>query len=143
MNPQTEIICNFLPKPPLPAKKIRAIIAEVLAEFSINTYIISISTVSEKEMTDMNQRFYGAVGPTDVLSFKYEADILEGEIFICPAQLKISAQADNLNFSQELIKLTLHGLLHLLGYHHDSPEEQILNESMMAKLMLKYLTPNT
>lgn len=121
-------------------KKTREIASAVLKEFAIEKYSIILSIVSDKQMSDLNQRFYGVIGSTDVLSFKYESVPLEGEIFFSLEQIKNSASADDLPPSREFLKLLIHGLLHLLEYHHDTPKEIELNNRLMSELFNKYVS---
>jgi len=69
---------------------------------------ISIVLVDKKKIQEINKKYRKQDKPTDVLSFE-EID----EIFICP---EIAAKED-------LIRVLIHGVLHLLGYDHEKKEE--------------------
>lgn len=116
------------------------IIAEsVLAENGVKNGSFVITSVDETEIAGLNQRFRGILGPTDVLSFVLQEHPLEAEIYLCSSQIIQSAQADSISVWQETVKLVIHGLLHILGFHHDTAEEKTENEAHMNRLLKKHL----
>lgn len=86
-------------------------------------------------MADLNQRFRGIRGTTDVLSFLMEEDPLEGEIYLSQNQANEAARENGTSPVQEVYKLTMHGVLHLLGYHHDSPEDERQNRELIHRYL--------
>jgi probable rRNA maturation factor len=81
---------------------------------------LSVSLVSEGEMTELHRRYLHEAGPTDVLSFTMDEEGLLGDVVICPAVA--SAQREDLE--AELRLLLVHGILHLLGYDHQQEAER-------------------
>jgi probable rRNA maturation factor len=81
---------------------------------------LSVSLVSTGEMSDLQQRFAGEPGPTDVLSFTMDEEGLLGDVVICPEV----AAGQNADVDAELRLLLVHGILHLLGYDHRDDEER-------------------
>jgi probable rRNA maturation factor len=81
---------------------------------------LSLSLVSEGEMTELHRRYLDEAGPTDVLSFTMDEEGLLGDVVICPAVA--SAQREDLE--AELRLLLVHGILHLLGYDHQQEAER-------------------
>jgi probable rRNA maturation factor len=75
---------------------------------------LSVSLVTEDEMTNLHQRYLGEPGSTDVLSFSMDEEGLLGDVVICPAV----AASQNPDAQAELRLLLVHGILHLLGYDH-------------------------
>ena len=71
---------------------------------------LSVSLVSTGEMSDLQQRFAGEPGPTDVLSFTMDEEGLLGDVVICPEV----AAGQNADVDAELRLLLVHGILHLL-----------------------------
>ena len=75
--------------------------------------------VSLKDIQALNFYYLKKNRPTDILSFSpAEKDSL-GELVLCEQQIKIQAKQHSLLFEEEMMYLILHGLLHLLGYHHE------------------------
>jgi probable rRNA maturation factor len=102
---------------------------------------LAISIVDEARMSELHEEWMDLPGPTDVLSFPMDEmkphDIdpgIVGDIVLCPQFA--AAQAKN-GLESELALLTIHGVLHCLGYDHTEPvEEKVmfeLQESILAK----------
>ncbi len=93
---------------------------------------LTVALVSEGAMSALNRRFRGRSYPTDVLSFAYgqaSDDGLRslGEVVISP--LVASRQADRWGTSAEaeMKRLIVHGVLHLLGYDHETDRGEMMN----------------
>ena len=80
---------------------------------------INIIFVSKKKIKKLNKEYRNNNKPTDVLSFA-GGDGLLGELVLCPEVCKAQASENNQSFRDEVAYLVLHGLLHLLGYEHES-----------------------
>src|SRR6266480_3396060 len=85
---------------------------------------LSVSFVAEREMAELNERYVGERGATDVLSFPLDEPEDEhrllGDVVICPQY----AAANNADLAAELRLLLVHGILHLLGYDHEQDRER-------------------
>lgn len=83
-------------------------------------------------MADLNGRYRGLPEPTDVLSFGRGGvpapGVLEGDLALCPDYVARNGREFGVGFEEELLRVTLHGLLHLLGWDHgtNDPEEPML-----------------
>ena len=102
---------------------------------------LAISIVDESRMSELHEEWMDLPGPTDVLSFPMDEmkphDInpgIVGDIVLCPQFA--AAQAKN-GLESELALLTIHGVLHCLGYDHaEQVEEKVmfeLQESILAQ----------
>ncbi len=93
--------------------------------------IVSLVFVGPLEIQELNKKFRGKDSPTDVLSFNLDEPEHLGEIVICPEVVKKQATEYGVPFQEELLRMYIHGILHLLGYDHEvSPEEE---KRMMEK----------
>lgn len=88
---------------------------------------VTIAFVSDRAMRELNLRWRGKHGTTDVLSFPAEQDEYEkregsslGDIVISAEQAARQAGENSLTFEDEVAQLILHGLLHLCGYDHET-----------------------
>lgn len=95
---------------------------------------LSVILVDIDEISQYNQRFMGRSGPTDVLAFPVEElepgkppvgfangpPVALGDIFVCPQVVAEQAAEAGTSMEQEMALILTHGLLHLLGYDHDS-----------------------
>jgi probable rRNA maturation factor len=99
---------------------------------------LSILLVDAEYMTDLNHRWMGSDGPTDVLAFPLDEVSLDhgpgdnnggeptmlGDIVLCPEVAGRQAATAGHSAAHEMALLTVHGTLHLLGYDHAEPEEE-------------------
>ena len=95
-------------------------------------------------MTQLHVKWMQEPGPTDVLSFPMdeikpgwkEAAVL-GDIVVCPSIAARQAQSAGHSFEHEMAILSVHGLLHIVGYDHanqsDEHEMFSLQESLVAR----------
>ena len=87
---------------------------------------INIIFCSDNYILDVNQRYLGHDYFTDIITFDYcEDDVLSGDLFISIDTVRENAgfyKADS--FENELHRVMVHGLLHLIGYDDHTPEQQ-------------------
>ena len=93
---------------------------------------ISLTLLSEEEMAEMNRRWLGRQGGTDVISFDLGDDRLMADVYIAPEVGRRRAEAEGIGLREELVRLAVHGTLHALG--HDHPEDEGRWESEMYRL---------
>lgn len=78
---------------------------------------INIVFVDDEYITQLNKQYLNHNWTTDVISFPLnEDDKIEGEIYINVEQAKRQAKEYKVKISEELIRLLVHGTLHLIGY---------------------------
>ena len=88
---------------------------------------VTVAFVSDRMMRELNWRWRGKRGTTDVLSFPAAQDEFEkleglslGDVVISVEQAAWQATEHNLSFENEVAQLILHGMLHLCGYDHET-----------------------
>ena len=94
---------------------------EAAREEGVATSLLTVVLVDRERMQELNQRFLRRNGSTDVLAFPLE----EPEIYICAEDAWEAASSEE-HLARELLRLAVHGLLHLAGYDHKSEEEECL-----------------
>lgn len=111
---------------------------------------LSIIFVDTGVMADLHVQWMDEPGPTDVLSFPMDelrpgrdGDVTPagtlGDIVLCPEVAVTQAKAAGHSTTEELLLLTTHGILHLLGYDHAEPEEEKEMFALQRKLLLTFL----
>ncbi|MDR0306577.1 MAG: rRNA maturation RNase YbeY [Chitinispirillales bacterium] len=76
----------------------------------------------------LNRQYRGKDKPTDVLSFEFSDQDLLGEIYISLQRAKTQARSYGLTYDEELKRLLVHGLLHLMGYDHIKSKDRAVME---------------
>lgn len=111
---------------------------------------VSIMLVGTDVMTELHVKWMDEPGPTDVLSFPMDelrpgrdGDVtpagLLGDVVLCPEVAAQQAVAAGHSTVEELLLLTTHGILHLLGFDHAEPEEEKEMFALQRRLLLTFL----
>ena len=98
-----------------------AALAALTAE-GVRDAMLSITFVGRAAMSELNRRYLGHLGPTDVISFglgrQGRRGPVVGDIYICPEIARANAKRQAVSSQEELLRLVVHGTLHTLGYDH-------------------------
>lgn len=108
--------------------RVREAVARVLQTERVRDALISVAFVGPAAMEKLNRGFLSHDGPTDVISFglarSNKASPLIGDIYICPRVAERNAKALRITPKEELTRLVIHGMLHILGYDHPEGAER-------------------
>jgi probable rRNA maturation factor len=118
--------------------EINKLLKFALKNQNIDNAIFNVIIVDQETIKEINKTYRGKDSITDVISFALEDDKtfiktdfrILGDIYICLNKAKMQAEEYGHSFLRELSFLTIHGLLHLLGYDHIEKED----EEVMFKL---------
>ncbi len=101
---------------------------------------LNIIFVTDEEIQEMNKYYRNKDYITDVISFPND-DVDLGDIFICINQAKRQSEEYNHSLDREIGFLAVHGYLHVIGYDHQTKEEEKemfeLQEEILKKANLK------
>jgi probable rRNA maturation factor len=102
----------------------------MLRSLNLSNRALSVVFVGAREMRGLNRRYLQRDYATDVLSFAYGDMIMEhmpflGEVVIAPQIAADHAARYRIRPERELRKLLVHGVLHLLGYDHETDTGQM------------------
>ena len=96
---------------------------------------LSVAFVDKDEIKKLNKRYRRENKITDVLSFEAGTTDCLGEIIICPAQAKKQAKEFKQSYQKEIIKLVLHGYLHVIGFDHEKEVEAREMEKLERRVL--------
>ena len=113
---------------------------------SIDNAIFNIIIVDEETIYKLNKEYRGKDSVTDVISFALEDDDtfvkteyrILGDIYICLNKARTQAKEYGHSFLREISFLTIHGLLHLLGYDHMVKEEEEVMFKLQEMILNEY-----
>ncbi len=93
--------------------------------------------INQNDMQKMNLTYRGLNKPTDVLSFPndHPKDRSLGDVFISLEQAKIQAQDYGHSIEREVGFLAVHGYLHLIGYDHQTDEDEATMKAMQNAIL--------
>jgi probable rRNA maturation factor len=127
---------------------------------------MSMLFVDEPAMAELNRRFLGSEGPTDVLAFPIDEDIIEagrspdsggpgpgtlaqeasevpivlGDVVLCPSVAQRQAPEHAGTYDDEMALLVVHGILHLLGMDHADDKGAEAMERRERELLERFHT---
>jgi len=110
-------------------KFIKEAVSLILKNLNLDNVEISISLVDDETMRNLNREWRGKDKTTDVLSFPMEDEFgiskyrLLGDVIISLPFAEKQAKEIGYTIEEEIIRLLTHGILHLLGYDHETSEE--------------------
>ena len=103
--------------------------------------MLSVTFVGRAAISELNRRYLGHRGPTDVISFGLgrpgKRGAVIGDIYICPEVARDNAKRQGVPIGEEILRLVVHGTLHVLG--HDHPAGASRTTSGMWRLQERIL----
>jgi probable rRNA maturation factor len=142
------MIVNRQRRVPIPIAQLNRFLASAQKRLRVPAGALTVALVTDTEMKRWNRAFRGKNRPTDVLSFPMDdsakrrsksprasrretrtaqssTDFYLGDIAIAPAVARSNARRFGRSFQDEMRILILHGILHLMGYDHETDEGQM------------------
>lgn len=132
-------ISQDIEMPALEERKVTRWIRSVAAEYGFAVGNINYIFCSDERELEVNREFLGHDYYTDVITFDYStASTLNGDIFISLDTVRSNAEMVGEPYEKELLRIIIHGVLHLTGQGDKTPETKVQmtakEESALAKL---------
>ena len=106
---------------PAPVRRLKLLAQKIIAgEHRSFQQKVSVVFCSDHSIRRLNARYRNIDRVTDVLSFTIDDPDLLGEIYISLPRARVQARLFHTSCEEELLKLFVHGLFHLLGYDHET-----------------------
>lgn len=130
---------------PVARGRVERVVVSVLRAERVGEAEVSVTFVTNRRMAALNRQHLGHAGATDVISFGFapvaKGAPVTGDIYIAPAVARRNALAHGAGIREELLRLVVHGTLHVLG--HDHPTDDARTTSPMwrrqERLLLRTL----
>ena len=124
--------------PVLDERKVSRWIKSVAADYGFAVGNINYIFCSDERELEVNRQFLGHDYYTDVITFDYSTpSTLNGDIFISLDTVRSNAEMVETSFDHELLRIIIHGVLHLTGQGDKTPETKLQmtakEESALAK----------
>jgi probable rRNA maturation factor len=118
---------------PVARERVQRVVASVLRAERVRHAQVSVTFVTNRRMAALNRRHLGHAGATDVITFAFapvaKGAPVTGDIYIAPEVARRNAVAHGAGIREELLRLVVHGTLHVLG--HDHPTDDARTTSPM------------
>jgi len=124
----------------LKKKGIHDLIKSLSNELYFKILNLEINFISAKSILDINKTYLNHDYTTDIITFNYSEIVneLDGEIFISIDDALSNSKKFNVSVSDELVRLVIHGILHLLGYDDIAHSDKKIMKRMENKLLSKF-----
>jgi probable rRNA maturation factor len=116
---------------PVDVSRIAAAVRHVLRAEGIPAAEISVALLGDDEIAAMNEQFVGHEGPTDTISFalhEFDGDSPLGDVYVGVEQAARQAAEYGVTPAEEVLRLAMHGTLHVLGYEHPDGADRTESE---------------
>ncbi len=107
----------------------------IISEHNLKCGDINVIFCSDPYLLDINRQYLNHDYFTDIITFNFcEGKIVSGELYISIDTVKINAQSYDQIFENELYRVIVHGVLHLIGYDDITPKdsEKMTNAENLA-----------
>ena len=113
---------------PVAQSRVAAVADRVLRAEGVRDAALSITFVTNRRIAALNWRHLRHRGPTDVISFAFASEVrgapLTGDIYIAPDVARRNARAEGRSVREELLRLVVHGVLHVTGHDHPDGDDR-------------------
>jgi probable rRNA maturation factor len=125
------------------ARRLKSVARALLHEVDEEDSALSLSLVNDTEIRTLNREHRGKDKPTDVLSFPMyepgeeghpEGERLLGDVVISVDTARRQAAEYDAPLQNEIYRLLIHGLLHVMGHDHEEPGERAMMEAEERRL---------
>ena len=112
----------------LSRERVRRVAEHVLRAERVREALVSITFVSDRRIAALNARHLHHRGPTDVISFGFApvgrggGGAIVGDVYVAPDVARRNARSHGQGVREELLRLVVHGVLHVLGHDHPASE---------------------
>ncbi len=122
---------------PIAQRTLREAVRFVLHHEGIRSATIRIIIADDHTIRTLNQRYLSHDYPTDVLTFVLGTEPLEVEIYIGGEQARRQAAEYGVPIAEEFLRLSIHGVLHALGYDDQTPTQRRAMEARQEDYVLR------
>jgi probable rRNA maturation factor len=106
-------------------RNLRRFLSSLTPELGIASSAFSVVLITDEMMRSYNRKYRGFDKPTDVLSFRGDGGYLGDILISSETAYNQARQSSTLSFETNVRRLILHGLLHLMGYDHETDDGQM------------------
>lgn len=123
----------------LKKSKIHELVKSLCNELNISVSSLEINIISSRSILNINNKYLNHNYSTDIITFNYSNvnELIDGEIFISIDDALNNAKKFRVKLSDELARLVIHGILHLLGYDDLKYSDKKIMKRLENRLLSK------
>ena len=141
--PRTDVQVNNVGSWPVQEEWLSSACQAVLSAEGIREGEVSITLLDDDGIQGLNQEYFGKDGPTDVIAFALHSpgEPVLGDVYLGYEQARRQALELDVRLDEELLRLTIHGTLHVLGHQHPEGEERfespmyLMQEELLREIL--------
>jgi probable rRNA maturation factor len=116
------------------AESLRRAVLHTATEEGRTTGAVSVTLLDDAAIRDLNRRYLDRDRPTDVIAFSLgDGDALLGDVYVGLDQARRQAADEGVPLEEELVRLAVHGTLHVLGHDHPDGEGRLSSPMFMLQ----------
>jgi probable rRNA maturation factor len=116
---------------PISRSRVATLAEGVLRRERVRDALLSIAFVTDRRIAALNREHLGHTGPTDVISFGFapvdSGRVVVGDVYIAPGVARRNAREHGGSIREELMRLVVHGVLHVVGHDHPDGETRYVS----------------
>jgi len=129
----------------IPTNVLEEIVFLVCEEVKLKAQSISFIFSPDKDLAEMHGKYLDDPSKTDVITFNLDEESVEGEVYISFDRAKEQSIEFGVTFEEEIVRLMIHGILHLSGYDDieemDQKEMKNVENRLVTLIVKKVLYP--
>lgn len=120
-------------------REIHKLVRSLKSELIFQIESLTINFIDSDTISEINRKYLNHNYSTDIISFNYSGSItyIDGEMYISLDDADQNSKKYKVTLNQELIRLVIHGVLHLVGYDDKSIEQKKIMKSVENRLTYK------
>ena len=124
----------------LKKKAVHSLVSSLKSELKLGISFLSISIITSSELRQLNKKHLKHDYNTDIITFNYSnvKNNIDGEILISFEDAMLNSKKYKVKYEVEILRLIVHGFLHLIGFNDNNKKNKIKMKSMENKLINKY-----
>ena len=133
---------NFTSNKKISKTTIHKVVSEIRRELDFKVSSLVINLVTSEEITRINKKYLKHNYSTDIITFDYSKDRknLDAEIYISIDDAEYNSKKYDVSFHEEIMRLIVHGILHLTGYNDKKSRDRILMKKKEDLLVGKFIS---
>ena len=119
---------------------VHKIVKQLKNYFDLNISSLTVNFITSEEIEKINIEYLNHHYSTDIITFNYDDknNLIDGEIFISSSDAEQNSKKYKVSFEEEILRLVIHGILHLLGYDDQTKPQKKIMKKYENQLLKNY-----